>query len=117
MKENKMRSILFVFSLLFLFALQSCDYDFQDLGDGFSFGYVNVSEANNVYYENVGLINDGKLDEVRWNDNYILVHTINNKWILIDKAKVINHESEDVSVKDVSYSSVKNMEFDDYIKI
>ena len=47
-----MKKILCVFSLLFLIVLQSCDYDFQDLGDGFSFGYVNTSEANNVYYEN-----------------------------------------------------------------
>lgn len=112
-----MKKILFVFGLLFLIVLQSCDYDFQDLGGGFSFGYVNISDANNIYYENVGLINDRKIDEVRWNDKFILVHTISDKWILIDKTKVIKHESEDESVKYISYRSAKKFEFEDSIKI
>jgi hypothetical protein len=112
-----MKKILYIFSLLFLIVLQSCDSHFQDLGDGFRFGYVNIPETNNIYYENVGVIHDQMIEEVRWNDRFILVHTMNNKWILINKEKVINHESEDVSIKQVSYSSVKTIDFEDSIKI
>ncbi len=104
--------------LFLLFALQSCDSEMHDLGDGFKYGYVTIPEASNVYFERVGLLNNNESTvKVWWNKKVVVVYTKSRKWILIDKQKVINHESEEVSVKYVAYGLVKQIEFDGDLEI
>lgn len=108
----------FLFCFLLLFALQSCDSEMHDLGDGFLYGYVTIPEASNVYFESVGLINnDEQVLKVWWNKEVIVVYTKNHKWILINKRKVINYESEEESMRYVSYETVKRIKFDHDLKI
>jgi hypothetical protein len=111
-----MRKITIVFFLLLLVVLQSCDSEMHSLGDGFEYGYVTVPEASNVYYENIGLIDrDEGVEKIWWNDEVIVVYTRHRKWIMIHRRKVMENEANSVTF--VTYKSLKNIDFEDDMKI
>ena len=82
-----------LFVLLILVVCCSCDSGSYDLGSGFEFSWIHVQENTNVFYRNVGLIDDntyGAVRYVKWSRRYIFVETQKDSCFIIDRHFVLN---------------------------